>query len=392
VGATVASVTGSLTASRLRGAARAEGTPRAGWHTDAVSDAPSWTEPGAHPVADGVHRIPLPLPMDGLRAVNVYTLETEEGLTLVDGGWALAESRAVLESSLASIGHRVADITRILVTHAHRDHYTQAVAVRREVGAHVSLGIGERASLAMIRQRSGRFDPFATRLRLTGGEDLARSWAAAGDHRGPDPADWEAPDTWLDGDQRLTVGSRTMDVVATPGHTQGHVVFADRAAGLLFAGDHVLPTITPSIGFEPVAAEQPLGDFLTSLATVRAMPDLRLLPAHGAVTASSHARVDELVAHHDRRLGLCLEAVRSGARTSYDVAGRLPWTRHERTLAELGVFDTALAAMETMAHLDLLAARARWPVPRATASGPTRRCEPDPVASRGPGPAGWPCR
>ncbi len=36
----------------------------------------SWTEPGAYPVADGVHRIPLPLPMDGLRAVNVYVLET----------------------------------------------------------------------------------------------------------------------------------------------------------------------------------------------------------------------------------------------------------------------------------------------------------------------------
>jgi glyoxylase-like metal-dependent hydrolase (beta-lactamase superfamily II) len=244
------------------------------------------------------------------------------------------------------------------VTHAHRDHYTQAVAVRRAVGAHVSLGSGERASLSMIRDRSDRFDPFATRLRLTGSEELARSWAAAaGGYSGPDPADWEQPDTWLDGDQRLTVGSRTLDVVPTPGHTQGHVVLADLAAGLLFAGDHVLPTITPSIGFEPVAAEQPLGDFLASLATVRAMPDLRLLPAHGAVTASSHTRVDELVAHHDRRLGLCLDAVRSGARTSYDVAGRLPWTRHERTLAELGVFDTALAAMETMAHLDLLAAR-----------------------------------
>jgi glyoxylase-like metal-dependent hydrolase (beta-lactamase superfamily II) len=37
-------------------------------------------------------------------------------------------------------------------------------------------------------------------------------------------------------------------------------VFADHAAGLLFAGDHVLPRITPSIGFEPVPAAQPLRD------------------------------------------------------------------------------------------------------------------------------------
>ncbi|MGH3629143.1 MAG: MBL fold metallo-hydrolase, partial [Sciscionella sp.] len=35
-------------------------------------DRHAWEEPGAFPVAPGVHRIPLPLPNDGLRAVNVY--------------------------------------------------------------------------------------------------------------------------------------------------------------------------------------------------------------------------------------------------------------------------------------------------------------------------------
>ncbi len=86
----------------------------------------SWTEPGAHPVADGIHRIPLPLPMDGLRAVNVYVLETDDGLVLVDGGWAIPESRAQFDLSLKDLGYTVADIRRFLVTHMHRDHYTQA--------------------------------------------------------------------------------------------------------------------------------------------------------------------------------------------------------------------------------------------------------------------------
>jgi glyoxylase-like metal-dependent hydrolase (beta-lactamase superfamily II) len=324
-----------------------------------VSDA-FWTEPGAHQVADGVHRIPLPLPMDGLRAVNVYAVETEHGLTLVDGGWAVEAARRQLDAALASLGHRVADITRILVTHAHRDHYTQAVAVRRQVGCHVSLGLGDRDSLA-VTSDPGSPDPFGPRLVRGGAADLARSWASyfeAGDGSGrPDPRDWEPPDAWLDGEQRIDIGTRTLDAVPTPGHTRGHYVFADLAAGLLFAGDHVLPTITPSIGFEPAAAEQPLGDFLASLARVRSMPDLRLLPAHGAATASSHARVDELVAHHEERLALCAAAVRSGARTAYDVAGELPWTRHQKSLADLGVFDSALAVMETLAHLQLLAAR-----------------------------------
>ena len=311
-------------------------------------------------MADGVHRIPLPLPMDGLRAVNVYMIETEEGLTLVDGGWAIEESRTRLDAALASMGRSVADITRFLVTHVHRDHYTQAVVLRREVGAHVSLGLGDRATLDLIREPAPGTDPTAAQLERAGAQELAAQWTARIAHVGrQDLSHWERPDTWLEGDVELTVGSRRIDAVATPGHTQGHYVFADRAAGLLFAGDHVLPTITPSIGFEPAYAALPLGDFLASLAKVRAMPDLRLLPAHGAVASSTHARIDELVAHHDERLALCRAAVRAGARTSFEVAATLPWTRRATALADLDLFNTALATMETMAHLELLAAQGR---------------------------------
>ncbi len=315
-----------------------------------------WTDPGAFPVADGIHRIPLPLPTDGLRAVNVYAVEADDGLTLVDGGWALDVSRARLEESLAAIGHRVADIRRFLVTHAHRDHYTQAVALRREVGAHVSLGLEEKGTLDLLHQGEGR-DPILARIRSTGAEAVAAGWVEAMAGHRVDLSHWDYPDAWLDGDHPVEVGARTLEALHTPGHTRGHYVFADREAGLLFAGDHVLPAITPSIGFETNAAAQPLGDFLASLAKVRALPDLLLLPAHGPVAGSTHQRVDELVAHHDVRLDLCRAAVGTRTRTAYDVAGDLPWTRHARSLAELDVFNSALASLETMAHLDLLWAR-----------------------------------
>jgi len=317
-----------------------------------------WSDPGAWPVAPGVHRIPLPLPMDGLRAVNVYALETEQGLTLIDGGWAIPESRALLETSLASIGYAVGDITRFLVTHVHRDHYTQAVALRSEVGSHVSLGIGDKPTIDLVLDPGGLVeDPYVGYLRRAGAADLAQLWGDHSQRAAPDLSMWAYPDTWLTDDHPIEIGSRVLDAVHTPGHTQGHFVFADHADGLLFAGDHVLPTITPSIGFEPVLADQPLGDFLGSLTKVRGLPDLRLLPAHGPVTDSSHARVDALLAHHDERLRLCLAAVRHSGVSSHDVAGELPWTRHHHPFAELDVFNAALATMETRAHLELLAAR-----------------------------------
>lgn len=330
----------------------------------------SWTEPGAHPVADGVHRIPLPLPMDGLRAVNVYVLESDDGLVLVDGGWAIPESRAQFDASLKELGYGVADIRRFLVTHMHRDHYTQAIAVRNEVGSHVALGIGDKATLDLMHDDALNEDPNAARLRAAGAESLAEGWRSMMPGERPPMDDFGYPDEWLERDAAIEVGARTLDAVSTPGHTQGHFVFADRAAGLLFAGDHVLPTITPSIGFEPAYVQQPLRDFLGSLAKVRAMPDLRLLPAHGPVTESSHARIDELVEFHDVRLADSLAAVEAGATDAWQVAQQLPWTRRHRKASELNPFDAVLAAFETLAHLELLAARGQ--VTRTEVDGTVR--------------------
>jgi glyoxylase-like metal-dependent hydrolase (beta-lactamase superfamily II) len=316
-------------------------------------------EPGAFEVADDVWRIPLPLPNDGLRAVNVYVVRTPEGLVCVDGGWAIPESRDLLVKSLADMGHELADITRFLVTHVHRDHYTQAVSVRREVGAHVGLGRGEKPTMDLLQDgtRHG-FSAPVEGLEHCGAPELAamiRGWI--GDSR-PDTTQWESPDTWL-APGPIDLGPRVLDAVETPGHTRGHLVFYDVAGGLLFAGDHVLPTITPSIGFEPVMMDNPLGAFLGSLRIVRERPDARLLPAHGPVTESAHARVDELLAHHDRRLEQTLEAVRSGAHTSYEVGGVLRWTRREHKLADLDPFNAMLAVFETAAHLEMLVAQGR---------------------------------
>ena len=134
-------------------------------------------------------------------------------------------------------------------------------------------------------------------------------------HAPPDRSEWESPDDWLEDGEVVVASGRELIVVETPGHTRGHVVFHDLVGRLLFAGDHVLPTITPSIGFEPLLSPDPLGEFLGSLARVRERPDALLLPAHGPVAPSVHARIDELVDHHGRRLEEIEAAVAGGAET-----------------------------------------------------------------------------
>lgn len=317
-----------------------------------------WTVEGAWEVADGIHRIPLPLPMDGLRAINVYVIETDGGLTLVDGGWAIPEARELLDRCLREIGAGFDDIERFLVTHAHRDHFTLATLLGRELDIDVALGVDERPALELLNDPERLAgSPFIGVLRSAGAHEIADEWVKGGPGELPDRATWAFPTTWLEGDHEIAVGKRTLDAVHTPGHTPGHFVFADRDAELLFAGDHVLPTITPSIGFTVPPSPLPLGDFMASLVKVRALPDLTILPAHGPVSASSHTRVDELLVHHEVRLGLSLGALASGAATAHQVAGHLPWTRHDHPYSELDAFSRGMAAMETKAHLELLVAQ-----------------------------------
>jgi glyoxylase-like metal-dependent hydrolase (beta-lactamase superfamily II) len=316
-----------------------------------------WTEPGVYAVAPGVYRIPLPLPSDALRAVNVYAVTDGDDLVLVDSGWALEEAHGQLEAALGGIGAGLGDVSRFLVTHVHRDHYTLAVALRRTFGAKIALGLLEEPSLKAAADPGAQaLRPQVRLLRRAGGEAVIDELVAAfgGQRPRTDASFWEDPDEWLTPGRCAVLPGREFDVIHTPGHTAGHVVFADGGANLLFSGDHVLPHITPSIGFQPVPVESPLRDYLGSLRLVRAMPDMRMLPAHGPVSPSVHARVDELLAHHEHRLAEIAETVTAGATTAYESALRLTWTRRERTLTDLDAFNQMLAVLETAAHLDLL--------------------------------------
>ena len=320
-----------------------------------------WTEPGTFEVAPGVHRIPLPLPNDGLRAVNVYVLpagpEPADGCVLVDSGWALAEARTQLETCLGSIGYGLESVRQFLVTHMHRDHYTLGIELQRLFGTKVALGLGEQPNIERILAQND-----AALLRLLpawGAPHLAAAWAAsyAPEERAIGAKAYDLPTEWIADGQRLPAGERTLTAIETPGHTRGHLVFLDSAADVMFTGDHVLPHITPSIGLEPVRQDSPLTAYLTSLRLLLGHPDALMLPAHGIPGGSVHTRVHELIRHHDVRLEQTLAAVAAGAGSPFDAARAIPWTRRDTAFDDLTEYNQILAVGETWAHLVTLAER-----------------------------------
>ncbi|MET7392007.1 MBL fold metallo-hydrolase [Dactylosporangium sp. NPDC005572] len=320
----------------------------------------SWYRNGPEQVAPTVFRIPMPVGVKELHAVNVYVLRDSDGaVDLIDAGDASRVDVATFDDALRGIGSRVDDVRRVLVTHVHPDHYTLAPPIRSRSHATVHLGSGEQENVRQLNRllRGEREVQIVADLERVGATALAEeldpsrlSVSRRGDVL-------EEPDVWTVDGAEIRAGQGVVTAIATPGHTRGHLVYHERAQGLHFSGDHVLPHITPSIGFESAPVSTALGDYLDSLGRMLTLPDGMLLPAHGPTSASLHARTRELIEHHEVRLADTLDAVRDRGSTPFEVARRLTWTNHDRPFRDLDPWHRFLASTETAAHLEVLVRR-----------------------------------
>ena len=71
--------------------------------------------------------------------VNVYVIRGNSGYLLVDAGWNTEESFAALKKGMAEIGADIKDISQILVTHVHPDHYGMAGRIKKISGASLAM-------------------------------------------------------------------------------------------------------------------------------------------------------------------------------------------------------------------------------------------------------------
>ncbi len=305
--------------------------------------------------APGVFRLVLPLPFPGLDEVNAYLLADEGGSTLIDCGMLLPDDEESdrgyghLVASLKLCDHEPADITRLILTHTHIDHYGLAGRLKEETGCSVWIHKAGDEELEILRDP----DKIAGDLRetyrdhgvkeeelneLTSYEDWRRFVHSIID-----------ADTWLEGDEVIDVGGRSWEFVYTPGHALSHICFFDRKASLLISGDHLLGSITPHIDFRRGSGD-PLGQFLESLEKVEKLGAETVLPGHHRPFLGGAERARATLRHHERRLGAILQVVRRQACTADEITEAI----FGRTLLH---FQKRLALGEALAHIHYLRLR-----------------------------------
>lgn len=307
------------------------------------------------PAAKGIFRVRIPLPF-ALNSVNCYVLFDPDGrCTIVDTGLNWPEARAAWNEAFAQLGIHAGLIRQIVLTHMHPDHFgmagmLQAWAVERGQMSPVYLSPRDRAlALKTWIHREGRDDLLRVQMLRCGvpadlAGQIAETGAATARQTAPHPISLET----IDPDSTVVMGGRTFTALHAPGHSDGQLLFYHADDALLLSGDHVLMKITPNIGMWPDTEPDPLRRFLASLRRLQPL-DVRLaLPGHKTPITDWRGRIGELLAHHEQRLELTLQTVRSAGTagaTVYEVSRAL------FAVDQLSIHELRFAVAESLSHL-----------------------------------------
>lgn len=308
-------------------------------------------------VADDIYQIRLPLPF-ALNHVNCYALRGPEGWTLVDGGLNTSAAREGWTAALAALAIAPGDISQIVLTHFHPDHYGLTGWLQQWAAGEGRLPpvrmSAETQEMVRLVWQAGTARPagFGAYFRQCGlaaafADQVVDETEKTAQRTTPHPALVEL----FSAAESLEAGGRRWRLIDAPGHADGQTLLYDAADRLLISADHVLLKITPNIGRWREGSANPLGAYLASLAALRDL-DVRLaLPGHRGLITDWRGRLAELGVHHEQRLEETVAAVAGGAETVTAVA---------RILFQFGAFslhEVRFAVAETLAHLVLLEER-----------------------------------
>ncbi|MBU5674098.1 MBL fold metallo-hydrolase [Paenibacillus brevis] len=305
----------------------------------------SWDEYRIHAV-----HVPMAPP---LRWINSYILQGNGEITLVDPGPRTNESIATWEQALGELGIQAREITSIVVTHHHPDHYGLAGYMQSRSGAKVYMSRRAYEESQLMWGKGQRIN-----------EELTALFRQHG-----------MPDTWLallpghldsflsqvepqpeiisvaDG-EILRLGDRSWTAIETAGHAPGHLSFYEDGQGIILCGDAVLPQISPNISLLPGSDPNPLHSFLQSLDKLKDFRVSVAFPGHRNPFSGFAERIDRLLLHHEERLEMIEALLDDGERSGFDICEALFGT-------ELGIHQMRFAMAETLAHLFELVRRGR---------------------------------
>lgn len=244
-------------------------------------------------IVPGIHDIPTKYDaILGLSAPRVYFISGRQG-AFIDTAYGQDELADTYIEYAKSVSN--AKITYLIVTHAHPDHISGALVMKRKTGAHIILHSAEVTDIPVDKRVE-------------------------------------------DGDI-ISLGGIDLEIIHTPGHNPGHICLYIRKSRILFSGDHILAKTT-------TALQPPWGDmtkYVDSLRRLLKFDISLMLPAHGPPITEPRKRIEELIQHRIEREEQVYRLVKNGKTTVKAITTEI--------YPELNGFYYAVAKGQTYAHL-----------------------------------------
>lgn len=293
---------------------------------------------------DRIYRIAIPVPFP-MKYVYCYLLKNESGYTLVDTGLNYKNARAAWEEVFVRLQIQSKEIHTIILTHFHPDHSGMAGWMQQKTGATVWMSETDINMFELAFQKQEQLANVDGLLAENGvGKELRE--AIQGNlsmiTKNVQPFAEIKPIA----DKNWNLDGRLWDIIATPGHSEGHLCFYQKEEQILLAGDMILDKITPNISLWPGGSKTPLQDYLSSLNKLKDYKVAEAWTGHGEVIRDVPKRLQELIDHHKERL----ERIKNLAinKSGFAITEELFAER------ELNAHQWRFAISETLAHLEYL--------------------------------------
>lgn len=278
-------------------------------------------------------RLELPTGLD-VGPVNAYLFPRPEPV-LVDTGLKSAESWEALQFGLAAHNLTVMDLSRVIITHPHVDHFGQAGTIAAHSDADVwicELGAPWLRETAVMWQR--RIDYFQHEFLRGVGLDsdmaalITAGMTAVSAQRDPIPP--ERIHTFA-ADGQLQMGGLAWQVVHTPGHSSAQTCFYQPETRQLISADHLLQTTPTPVVERPLPHQEripALPQFIRSLARIAALDIDAVYPGHGRPFGPrfrfDHQRViRKQLDRLQQRQAECLAYIQQGSHTPAALVDKL---------------------------------------------------------------------